>query len=59
MYGRPVNTNVGVQRRPIHIPSEPVIPNLCRAKGNKPVDNIPGRPLGHRSNVCHGVWIYT
>ena len=50
MYGRPVNTNVGVQRRPIHIPSEPVIPNLCRAKGNKPVDNIPGRPLGHRSN---------
>ena len=48
--GRPVNTNQGVQRRPVQILSDPIMPNLCRASGNKQARNIPGGPLGHRSN---------
>ena len=30
------------------------MPNLCRASGNKQARNIPGGPLGHRSN---GRWV--
>ena len=48
--GRPVNTNQGVQRRPVQILSDPIMPNLCRASRDKQARNIPGGPLGHRSN---------